>query len=213
MFNNDLKWKITSLVLIIVTVFGGLFSAVSIKNIKLENTKLDSEVTKLEEKNSKLSENINSLNAKLQTTNTEGSVEETNKKINDVANKFIELYPSYDIKTIGDKKKELEKIATQSIADSIVPEDMIASSKKTLDSSDTKKGEAYSSDPTFKSRYANSTVYMNVVNADEIKYFAEVNYKTESSSGDTENTVYINFIVTNKDGKVLVTDYNIKYLN
>lgn len=213
MFNNDLKWKITSLVLIIVTVFGGLFSAVSIKNIKLENTKLDSEVTKLEEKNSKLSENINSLNAKLQTTNTEGSVEEANKKINDVANKFIELYPSYDIKTVEDKKKELEKIATQSIADSIVPEDMIASSKKTLDSSDTKKGEVYSSDPTFKSRYANSTVYMNVVNADEIKYFAEVNYKTESSSGDTENTVYINFIVTNKDGKVLVTDYNIKYLN
>lgn len=213
MFNNDLKWKFTSLVLITVTVFGGLFSAVSIKNVKLENTKLDTEITKLEEKNSKLSENINSLNAKLQTTNTEGSVEEANKKINDVANKFIELYPSYDIKTVEDKKKELEKIATQSIADSIVPEDMIASSKKTLDSTDTKQGEAYSSDPTFKSRYANSTVYMNVVNDDQIKYFAEVNYKTESSSGDTENTVYINFIVTNKDGKILVTDYDIKYLN
>lgn len=213
MFNNDLKWKLTSLVLIIVTVFGGLFSAVSIKNVKLENTKLDTEITKLEEKNSKLSENINSLNAKLQTTNADDSVEEANKKINDIANKFIELYPSYDIKTVEDKKKELEKIATQSIADSIVPEDMIASSKKTLDSTDTKQGEAYSSDPTFKSRYTNSIVYMNVVNDDQIKYFAEVNYKTESSSGDTENTVYINFIVTNKDGKILVTDYDIKYLN
>ncbi|HCC0899929.1 TPA: cell division protein FtsL, partial [Enterococcus faecium] len=45
-----------------------------------------------------------------------------------------------------------------------------------------------------------------------INYFAEVNYTTESSSGDTENTVYMLFEVTNKDGQVLVDNYEIKYL-
>lgn len=210
---NDNKWKYICGVLLIILVLGGLLSQLHTSNIQAKNKKLDQEVTQLEEQNSKLSKNISDLNANVEANLTNDDGSELNKQIAEVAKKFVELYPVYDIEKVEEKKADLEKIATPSVADSIVPDDMITTSKKTLESkSTTQKGEAYSSDPTFKSKYKDSTLYTNYVNANTINYFAEVNYKTESSSGDTENTVYMLFEVTNKDGKVLVDNYEIKYL-
>lgn len=212
-YNKTNKWKIITLVLVCVVVFGSLFSMVSSKYKSNQNEILEKKIETLEEKNSKLSKNISDLNASIQATINSPKGEELNKEISNVATKFIELYPEYDIEKVEDKKKELEKIATKSVADSIVPDDMITSSKKTLETSNSDvKGEAYSSDPTFKSRYESATVYTNFVNAKHVNYFAEVQYETESSSGDTRNTVYLQFEVTNKDGNVQVSDYEIKYL-
>ncbi|NBA63210.1 cell division protein FtsL [Enterococcus mundtii] len=210
---NDSKWKYICGVLLIILVLGGLLSQLHTSAIQAKNKKLDQEVTQLEEQNSKLSKNINDLNASVEANLTNDDGSELNKQIAEVAKKFVELYPVYDIEKVEEKKADLEKIATSSVADSIVPNDMIRTSKKTLESkSTTQIGEAYSSDPTFKSKYKDSKLYTNYVNANTINYFAEVNYKTESSSGDTENTVYMLFEVTNKDGRVLVDNYEIKYL-
>ena len=200
---NDNKWKYICGVLLVVLVLGGLLSQLHTSTIQAKNKKLDQEVTQLEEQNSKLSKNINDLNANIEANLTNDDGSELNKQIAEVAKKFVELYPVYDIEKVEEKKAELEKVSTTSVADSIVPDDMITTSKKTLESKST---------PTFKSKYKDSKLYTNYVNANTINYFAEVNYKTESSSGDTENTVYMLFEVTNKDGRVLVDNYEIKYL-
>ncbi|MBO0481492.1 cell division protein FtsL [Candidatus Enterococcus courvalinii] len=212
-YSNTTKWKLLTLVMVSVLVFGGLFALLSNKNKGDENHKLETKIVELETKNEKLSKNINDLNTSIQATANSPKGEELSKDITNVATKFVELYPYYDIEKVEDKKKDLLQIATKKVADSIVPDDMITSSKKTLETSSTnQKGEAYSSDPTFKSRYESSTIYTNFVNAKQVQYFAEVNYETESNSGDTKNTVFIEFEVTNNDGKVLVSDYEIKYL-
>lgn len=212
-YSNTIKWKLLTLVIVSILVFGGLFSLLNNKNKGVENQKLENKIVELETKNEKLSKNISDLNASIQATANSPKGEELSKEITNVATKFVELYPYYDIEKVEDKKKDLLAIATEEVANSIVPDDMITSSKKTLETnSSNQKGEAYSSDPTFKSRYESSTLYTNFVNAKKVQYFAEINYETESSSGDTKNTVYMQFEVTNNDGKVKVNDYEIKYL-
>ena len=212
-YTSTTKWKIMTLILISVVIFGGLFAMLNNKNKHDENKKLETKIAELETKNEKLSSNINDLNASIQSATSSPKGEELSKEITDVASKFVELYPYYDIEKVEDKKNNLLEIASKEVADSIVPEDMISSSKKTLETnSEDQKGEAYSSDPTFRSRYESATLYTNFVNAKQVQYFAEVNYETVSSSGDTNNTVFIQFEVTNDNGKVQVSDYEIKYL-
>lgn len=213
MINKELAIKISALIGVSILVFGGLFTGTYTKNLKNENSKLNQEIVDLKKTNSDLTQNISDLDNKIKATQNKNnnSTENVTQKINDVAQKFIELYPKYDVSSVEQKKQDLKKIAVDSVADSIVPDDMIKESNKTVDST-LKGGEAYSSDPTFQSRYDSSVVYSDIVSSNQINYFAEVHYKTESSSGNTENTVYINFEVTNQDGKVLVTSYDIKYL-
>ncbi|MBK4777683.1 hypothetical protein [Enterococcus faecium] len=124
---NDNKWKYICGVLIIILVLGGLLSQLHTSNIQAKNKKLDQEVTQLEEQNSKLSKNISDLNANVEANLTNDDGSELNKQIAEVAKKFVELYPVYDIEKVEEKKADLEKIATPSVADSIVPNDMITS--------------------------------------------------------------------------------------
>lgn len=104
---------------------------------------MDQEVTQLEEQNSKLSKNISDLNANVEANLTNDDGSELNKQIAEVAKKFVELYPVYDIEKVEEKKADLEKIATPSVADSIVPDDMITTSKKTLESKSTTQKEKH----------------------------------------------------------------------
>lgn len=211
---NEIKWKVISLILVAVIIFGGLFTALYNKNIKVSNIELESKITSLEETNKRLSDNLSSLNSDIEATAKSSNDKELNEKYFEVANKFIKLYPMFDIEKVEQKRSDLESVATESVATSIVPDDMIASTKKTLESDPSSKaGEAYSSDPTFKSAYKDSKMYIHFVSAKLIQYFAEVTYATQSSSGDTEETVYILFDVSNDNGKTQVTNYEIKYFN
>lgn len=210
---TDSKWKLVCFILVTILVFGGLFMNITKQNIKDNSQKLEVKVSDLEEMNAKLSDNINELNANVE-SKIVGADDELSKKFIEVSNEFIKLYPIFDIEKVEEKRSNLEKIATESVASSIVPEDMIESSKRTLESSSSsQKSQVYSSDPTFKSKYKSSTIYTRFVNSEIVQYFAVVNYETESSSGDTEDTVYLLFDVSNKDGKVQVINYEIKYFN
>ncbi|HBM6927088.1 TPA: cell division protein FtsL, partial [Enterococcus faecium] len=94
---NDNKWKYICGVLLIILVLGGLLSQLHTSNIQAKNKKLDQEVTQLEEQNSKLSKNISDLNANVEANLTNDDGSELNKQIAEVAKKFVELYPVYDI--------------------------------------------------------------------------------------------------------------------
>lgn len=93
---NDNKWKYICGVLIIILVLGGLLSQLHTSNIQAK-IKIDQEVTQLEEQNSKLSKNISDLNANVEANLTNDDGSELNKQIAEVAKKFVELYPVYDI--------------------------------------------------------------------------------------------------------------------
>lgn len=207
---SDGKWKVVSLILLSIIVFLMLFTNLSKKNIKIENQQMEQKITDLENINSKLSQNINELNESVQTSfiNKE---EGLNDKFNEVSNEFVKIYPEFNIEKVEEKRLELENIATKDVASSIVPDDMMTSSKRTLDSDYDQKGEAYSSDPTFKSTYKESNIYTKYVSPELVQYFAEIIYVTESSSGDTQGTIYVLFDVSNQDGKIQVTNYEIKY--
>ena len=207
---NDGKWKVVSLILVCVLVFVMLFTDLTKKDIKDDNQKMEQKISDLENINAKLSQNINELNESVQTSFVDNE-EGLNDKFNEVSNEFVKIYPAFNIEKIEEKRAELEKITTKNVASSIVPDDMITSSKRTLDSDYEKEGEAYSSDPTFKSNYKESNIYTKFVSSELVQYFAEITYVTESSSGDTQGTIYILFDVSNQDGKIQVTNFEIKY--
>lgn len=216
MSNSENKLKLIVLSLIVLLVFGGLFINLKLKKVKSDNENLKSQTIILKDQNKKLSENMSLMKSDNSEKTEDNKEDLIQNEINKVADKFIELYPEYDLKTIKEKKKKLDKIASSSVSNSIVPDDLLSTSEKLLEKdkdSSKDKGEVYSSDPSFKSKYDSSKKYSNYLGSNEVDFFAEVNYITESSSGDTKNNVYVFFKVIMEKGKAYVSDYEIKYLN
>lgn len=209
MKKNNRNNQVVILVLTSIVVIGSIFTMSGRNNAKKQILELNNQVEELKADNSNLKNNLETLSIAPEKKETNN----TNDFMN-IAQKFVELYPYYDISKVAEKKKELLSISKKEVADSLVPEDMISSSKKILDSKNIKTtGEVYSSDPTLKSKYVSSTMYINPVSENDIEYFSIIQYDTQSSSGDTSNKVYLKFDIVKNDGKILVNNYEVKYLN
>lgn len=210
---NSMNKKHNYIIIVLVTIvaISGFLTVMKVTNLKNIISQRDNKITELEKNNSKLSKDIMELNESIQ-HNSKGKNEvNLDKKYEEIATEFVKIYPTYDVEKVKDKRDKLLSIANESVASSIVPDDMINDSKKLKEG---KKGSntLYSTDPTFKSFYDSSKIYKEYVTANKINYFAILKYKTKSSSGDTENTTYLSFTVENKDNKLQVTEYQVYYL-
>ncbi|HCM90578.1 MULTISPECIES: hypothetical protein [Vagococcus] len=208
---KDSKYlKIAVLVLISVCLIGGMLLNQSRISAKKEKMDLASTVERLEGENKKIKENYENLYGRIKENESKENDSSVAFKMNEVANKFVTLYPVYDIQTISDKKKQLNELSIKNVANTIVPEDMIKESEK-LKESPEDLNSVYSSDPTFKSFYEDAETYTQYISEDLTNYFSKITYNTTSSSGDTVNTTYIEFSVENVEGKFLVTKINVLY--
>lgn len=202
--------KKISMLLVCIVVVLGVFGSKYANNLKNKLSNSSIEISNLETENQNLINKISELksNEVLKESDDDLGVYVTFKE---TASKFVELYPYFDIEKVQEKRELLDEISNSLVAESIVPNDLIASSKQLISKESNNEGEVLSSDPTFKSKYKESNLYSNVVDANKINYFSEVSYITTSSSGDTLNTVYLLFEVSLVDNDPKVTRYEVKY--
>ncbi|EPY6472550.1 hypothetical protein ACWO4B_003247 [Clostridium sporogenes] len=209
--SSNKKQSYIILVLITVIVVSGFLTMIKITNFKSSLKQKDNKITELEQNNSNLSKNITELNETIEHNTDKKNKINLDKKYEEISNQFVEIYPMYDVKKVKEKKDKLLSITNETVANSIVPDDMIKDSKK-LQEGTKGANQLYSTDPTFKSYYDSSKIYKEYVTANKVNYFAILKYKTKSSSGDTENITYLSFTIENKNKKMQVTEYQIYYL-
>lgn len=202
--------KKVSMLLVCIVVILGVFGSMYANNLKNKLSNSSIEISNLETENQNLINKISEIKSDevLKESDDDLGVYATFKEI---ASKFVELYPYFDIEKVQEKRELLDGISNSLVAESIVPNDLITSSKQLISKESNEEGEVLSSDPTFKSKYKESNLYSNVVDANKINYFSEVSYITTSSSGDTLNTVYLLFEVSLVDNDPKVTRYEVKY--
>lgn len=198
--------------LIFILLVVGLFLTRSNSALKEEIDVQRNEITELKAQNKSTAAENSKLTETIKYSGSDSKEIEIEKSFQTVAEEFIKMYPSYDVKTIKDKKENLLKFAAPEVVESIVPEDMIKDSEL-LNESPENASELYSTDPTFKSFYNASSIYKEYRSPSKYSYFAIVDYATTSAMGDTENVTYLQFDVENVGDKPLVTNYKIYYMN
>lgn len=169
----------------------------TINSLKNQNSDLVAKNRTLTTDNSNLR---NSLVSGGKSTENPEATSTGNDKYVDLSKKFSELYGTYNVKELKQKRKAISKIATPEITDQIVPSDSFTTNKN-----DTKN--RYSSDPTFTQQVVDVKNYGRFIDDDQFEVISFIQYETKSKAGNSKNTSQIKYVIQNKDGKLLVTNF------